>query len=224
MSTPSRSKNSSFHDTPQAAINDAIHADHDWTISHNTFRHTGDSAIIIWGANVSLSDSVITDTGWNPAITWGKHGVYDKGPDSTIANNDFSSNAGGQAISLRSHGARVYGNTVHDTGYGVGFFDFDPAPSPQGLDEVYGNRFWNITGWALYYSGQLDPQGLPPSVSFVVASNTFVLSNASEAVNVSEVPSIASMTLANNVFSGTYGSAYRGCAKLAGVRQRLVRR
>ena len=204
--------NSFFHDTPQSAINDAIHADHDWSITGSTFRHIGDSAIFVWGSNVSITGSVIADTGWNSAITWGKHGIYDKGPDSTIAFNDFSANANGQAISLRAHGARVYGNTVHDTGYGVGFFDYDTAAMPQGSNFVYDNRFWNITGWGFYYSNQPDPQGNPPSINFVIASNTFSMSNASEAVNVSEVPSAASVTLANNVFTGSYGSAYRGCA------------
>jgi hypothetical protein len=203
--------NSFFHDTPQSAINNAIHADHDWTITASTFRHIGDSAIFVWGSNVSITGSVIADTGWNSAITWGKHGIYDKGPDSTIAFNDFSANANGQAISLRAHGARVYGNTVHDTGYGIGFFDYDTAAMPQGTNFVYDNRFWNITGWGFYYSNQPDPQGNPPSINFVVASNTFSMSNASEAVNVSEVPSAASVTLANNVFTGSYGSAYRGC-------------
>jgi hypothetical protein len=204
-------KNSYFHDTPQSAINDAIHADHNWTITANTFRHIGDSAIFVWGSDVSITGSVIADTGWNSAIAWGKHGIYDKGADSIIAFNDFSANAGGQAISLRAHGARVYGNTVHDTGYGIGFFDYDTTAMPQGSNFVYNNRFWNITGWGFYYSNQSDPQGNPPSINFVIASNTFSMANASEAVNVSEVPSVASVTLANNIFTGSYGSAYRGC-------------
>ena len=129
--------------------------------------------MIIWGSNITVSHSTITDTGWNPAITWGKHGIYDKGPNTTIANNDFSNNAGGQAISLRFHGAHVYGNTIHDTPYAIAFFDYDTAPAPQGTNYVYDNRLWNITGWGFYYSNQADPQGNPPTVGFVLASNTF---------------------------------------------------
>jgi Right handed beta helix region len=203
--------NSAFHDTPQAAINIAQPADHDWTVTNSTFTHTGDSAIFIWGANNTISHCTITDTGWNPAITWGTHGIYDKGPDNTIADNDISNDSRGQAISIRFHGARVYGNTIHDTGYGIAFFDYDTASGPQGTSYIYDNRFWNISGYGFYYSNQTDPQGNPPTVNFVLASNTFTFNNSTEAVNVSEVPAGATITLANNIFTGSYGSAYRGC-------------
>ena len=204
-------KNSAFHDTPQTAINISQHPDHNWTITNSSFRHIGDSGLISWGANVTLSHSTITDTGWNPAITWGKHGIYDKGIDSTIAFNDFSGDQNGQAISVRMHGAQIYGNTIHDTPQGIAFFDYDTTTTPQGTDYVYDNRLWNIDEWGFYYSNYPDPQGQPPSVSFVVASNTFSFNGASEAVNLSETPSQASITLANNIFTGNYQSAYRGC-------------
>ncbi len=168
--------------------------------------------MIILGSNVSITHSTITDTGWNPAITWGKHGIYDKGEDTTVAYDDFSDNANGQSVSVRMHGARIYGNTIHDTPYGIAFFDYDPTTGPQGVNYVYNNRFWNLTGYSFYYGGQADPQGNAPTVSFIVASNTFEFAKSSEAVNVSEVPSGAAVTLANNVFAGSYGSAYRGCA------------
>ena len=162
--------NSAFHDTPQAAINIAQHADHDWTVTNSTFTHTGDSAIFIWGSNTTISHCTITDTGWNPAITWGTHGIYDKGPDNTIADNDISNDSRGQAISIRFHGARVYGNTIHDTAYGIAFFDYDTTTGPQGTSYIYDNRLWNITGYGFYYSNQTDPQGNPPTVNFVLAS------------------------------------------------------
>ena len=56
-------KNSAFHDTPQTAINISQHPDHNWTITNSSFRHIGDSGLISWGANVTLSHSTITDTG-----------------------------------------------------------------------------------------------------------------------------------------------------------------
>ena len=130
-------QNSILHDTAAAAISVTNTHDHDWTISNDTLHHTGDSAMIIWGSNITVSHSTITDTGWNPAITWGKHGIYDKGPNTTIANNDFASNAGGQAISLRFHGAHVYGNTIHNTPYGIAFFDYDTPPAPTNVGSSY---------------------------------------------------------------------------------------
>jgi hypothetical protein len=204
-------QNSALHDTPAAALNIANPQDHDWTVTNDSFTHTGDSAVFIWGNNITVSHSSFSDIGWNPAITWGKHGIYDKGPNSTIAYNDFTNIPNGQAISLRFHGAHVYGNTIHDTPYAIAFFDYDTAPAPQGTSYVYDNRLWNISGWGFYYANQADPQGHSPTVAFVVASNTFSLSNAVEAVNLSEVPTVTSVTLANNIFTGSYASAYRGC-------------
>jgi len=204
--------NSSLHDTPALAVNIANTADHDWTISNVTINHTGDSAILTWGSNVTVSGSTISDAGWNTSISWAKHGVYAKGPSTTISGDDFSNIPNGQAISLRFHGARVYDNTIHDTPYAIGFFDYDTAAAPQGTNYVYDNRIWNVSGWGFYYSGQQDPQGRAPSVGFVVASNTFSLSGSAEAVNVSEVPGGVPVTLANNVFTGSFGSAYRGCS------------
>jgi chitodextrinase len=205
-------RNSYLHDTAAEGVDSPQHADHDWLIEGNTISHTGDSGLILSGASDSVVGNTVTDTGWNTALAYGKHGLYAKGPDMTIANNDFSADRDGQAISLRYHGARVYGNTIHDTSYGIGFFDYDLAPAPQGTDYVYSNRFWNVGGWGFYYDNQLDPQGKPPSVAFVLANNTFQFSGASEAVNASLVPSAASVQLVNNVFEGSYGSGYRGCA------------
>ena len=179
-----------------------------WTISHNTFRNLGDSGLIIFASNTMISGNTITHVGVNAAITYGKHGIYAKGPDMTIANNDISDVTGGQAVSIRFHGARVYGNTIHDTGYGFAFFDYDPAPAPQGTSYIYDNRLWNISGWGFYYDNFADPNGNAPTVDFVVASNTFSFNGASEAINVS--PSgTAHVTIANNIFTGTYASALR---------------
>lgn len=201
-------KNSVIHDTSYAGLASQA-SDHGWLVQGNTFRHTGDTAILVGAAGEVIDGNTISDAGWNTAMGGaGRHGIYDKGPDTTISNNDISGVPGGQAISLRFHGARVYGNAVHDTPYGIAFFDYDTAPVPQGTNYVYNNRFWGISGWGFYYDGQLDPNGKAPTVDFVVASNTFVFAGASEAVNVSPSGS-AHVTLANNVFTGSYTSALR---------------
>jgi chitodextrinase len=204
-------KSSVVHDTAYAGLASQS-SDHDWLVQGNTFRHTGDSAILVGAAHEVIDGNTIADAGWNTALGGaGRHGIYDKGPDTTVSNNDISAVPGGQAISLRFHGARVFGNAIHDTPYAIAFFDYDPAAAPQGASYVYGNRLWNITGWGFYYDGQLDPNGHAPSVDFVVASNTFELSGATEAVNVSPSGS-AQVTLANNVFTGSFGSGLRRAA------------
>lgn len=182
-----------------------------WTIENNTFRNLGDSGLIVFGSNVVIRGNTISHVGVNSAITYGKHGIYAKGPDMTIANNDISDVTNGQAVSIRFHGARVYGNNIHDTAYAFAFFDYDTAPAPQGTSYIYGNRMWNISGYGFYYDNAAAPDGSAPTVDFVVASNTFSFSSASEAVNVSPSGS-AHVTLANNIFTGSYGSALRAAA------------
>src|SRR5438876_531857 len=81
----------------------------------NTITNTGDSGILIVGSAATVSNNTVSHTGTNAAITYGKHGIYAKGPDVTISGNDFSDNPHGQSISIRAHGARVIGNTIHDT-------------------------------------------------------------------------------------------------------------
>jgi hypothetical protein len=184
-------------------------ADAFWTIRATTVSHVGDSGLIMLGGPHLVTRNTVTDTGWNAAITWGKHGIYSKGPDQTISYNDFSRNVDGQAISIRFHGARVVGNTIHDTPAAIAFFDYDTSAPPQGTSYVTGNRAWNITDYGFYYDGQLDPQGRRPTVDFVFSKNRFTLANPlAEAINVSPSGS-ATVTVVGNVFRGIYGNALR---------------
>ena len=185
-------------------------ADQRWSIVRNTVRATGDSGMILLSPETVVDGNTIHDAGRNLSISYAKHGIYAKARDLTISNNDIYDIPEGQAVSIRFHGARVFGNRIHDTGYALAFFDYDPAPAPKGPSWIYSNRFWNVSGYAFYYGGQNDPNGVAPSVDFVIASNTFVL-NGGEAINVSESGS-AKVTVANNVFTGSYGSALRRAA------------
>jgi hypothetical protein len=179
-----------------------------WTISGNDFSNIGDSGLILQGAGHSVVGNTIADVGTNPAITYGKHGIYAKAADLTISGNDISHVTSGQAVSIRLHGARIFGNTIHDTPYAFGFFDYDTAPAPQGTSYIYSNRAWNISGYGLYYDSQADPNGHAPTVDIVFASNTFSFSAGSEAINVA--PSVsAHVSIFNNIFAGSYGSALR---------------
>jgi hypothetical protein len=202
---------STFSGTPMGAINVANPSDSDWSISDDTITNIGDSGIFIWGSNVSVTGCTISDTGTNSSLGYGRHGIYDKGPNTTIADNDISDIPNGEAVSLRFHGAQVYGNTIHDTPYAIAFFDYDTSSPPQGTSYVYDNRMWDISGYGFYYGNQADPNGNSPSVNFVLANNTFEFSGG-EAVDDSVVPSTASVTMVNNIFAGSYGSEYLGCA------------
>ena len=208
-------RNSTLSNTAAAAINARQPTDSSWLIEGNRISHTGDSALILLGGRHAVRGNTIGDVGWNTSIGWSRHGIYAKGPDMEISGNDISGVSGGQAVSIRFHGARVFGNAIHDTPYALAFFDYDTAAPPQGTSWIYANRLWNITGWGFYYDGQLDPNGNPPSVDFVLAGNTFRFSGATEAVNVSPATT-ANVTIVNNVFFGSYGSALRAPKPVAG--------
>jgi hypothetical protein len=201
-------ENSVVHDSPYAGL-ESQSQDSNWMIEGNTFRHIGDSGLLVMGSQTTITGNTITDTGWNTSLNYGKHGIYDKAPGTTITNNDISDQTNGSAISLRYAGARVIGNRLHDTAYGVSFFPQDPSNS--GLNVIAYNRMWNISGFAFYYAGTTDTNQ-PAGIDAVFASNTAQLSDPSaEAVNVSEITA-AHVWVANNVFTGSYGSAYRGCS------------
>lgn len=200
-------QNSVVHDSSYAGVV-VQPQDSNWTIHGDTFRHLGDSGLLVQGAGVTIDGNTITDTGWNPALTYGKHGIYAKGSNITISNNDISSDTNGSAISLRYAGARVFGNLIHDTPYAVSFFPQDP--SNTGVSRIYYNRMWNISGFAFYYAGTND-NGQPTGIDAVWDSNTVALVNGAEGVNLSEITA-AHVEVSNNVFTGSIGSDYRGCA------------
>jgi len=209
-------ENSYLHNTSNLGVQSAP-LDHNWLIEGNTIEHTGDSGILVYySSNITITHNSISYTGEDVAsIGYGTHGIYAKGPDETISYNDFSHNLGGQSISIRAHGDYIYGNTIHDTDNPFSFFDYDLASAPQGTSYIYDNKTWNISGYIFYYDNQDNPNGQPPTVSFVIANNTFSLdSNGSEgqAFNLSKVSSNANVTMANNIVTGSYGTAYAGCS------------
>lgn len=199
-------EHSILHDSSAAGLH-VQPQDSNWRVEGNTFNHLGDSGLIVEGSRVTIDQNTITDTGWNPQITYGKHGIYAKGPDMTIEGNDISHDIGGSGISLRSAGARVFGNEIHDTPYAITMFPEDPANA--GTSSIYYNRLWGISGFVFYYDGATS-NGRPSGIDVVWASNTTELDHANEAVNVSQITS-AHVWIENSIFTGSYGSAYRGC-------------
>jgi hypothetical protein len=197
-------RNSRIHDTPNMGLQANSARDDGWKIQNDLFEHTGDSAVLLLASGTQVTGNTFRYTGENTSITYGKHAIYDKGPNTVIADNDFSHDTGGQEISIRFRGAQVYGNAIHDTGSAIAYFADDPTP---GVIRIYDNRAWNITDYGFYYGGDSLSASASP-VGVVLASNTFQFANASEAVNVWEAAS-ADMTIANNVFTGSYGSALR---------------
>ena len=191
-------KRCSFHDTPNIGLSIATHADHDWTITHSSFRHIGDSGLIIWGANVSVTRSSIIDTGWNSAVTYGKHGIYLKGRHALIAHNYI---AGFQAdgVSLRSDNALVTNNTIRGGSIGIAYYDDDDR---SGTTQVQNNAISRVqTGF--YFSDESDTAtGGPPIENFLIRHNVFQ-SSGRTAIDITGAR-YSRLELAQNILRGPF--------------------
>jgi Right handed beta helix region len=193
-------RNASFHDTPQGAINVSNRGDRDWTITRTSLRHIGDSGIFVWGSDITISDSTITDTGWNPAITWGAHGIYDKGRRTVIVHDTIS---GFQAdgVSLRSDSARVAHNTISGGPVGIAYFDFDTR---SGTTQVTDNRIDGVKT-AFYFSSDADAvTGRPPVENFSITGNVFDAHGIDVDLTGAELSQI---DLSHNVLRGPFAVA-----------------
>jgi hypothetical protein len=202
-------RHSSFHDTPQGAINISNRADRDWTITRTSFHHIGDSGIFVWGSDVTISDSTITDIGWNPAITWGAHGIYDKGRRTVIVHNtisDFQANG----VSLRSDSALVAHNTIRGGPIGIAYFDFDAR---SGSTEVTDNRVSGVKT-AFYFSRDADAvTGRPPVENFSITGNVFDASRTDVDLAGAQLSQI---DLSHNVLRGPFAVAVAASSPIHG--------
>jgi hypothetical protein len=178
-----------------AAIISPSVADSRWRIQGNSISHAGDSGIILLGSHFLVRRNTITDTGWNPAITYGKHGIYAKGPHMTIVGNHISKFAGGSGISLRYHSARVAWNVISGGEYAITYFPDDSVRATSYVSHNVARAIWRV---GFYY-------GDGPGERFVVAHNSFDMS-AGEAFDVEDAGA-TKITIAYNRVGGTYEKA-----------------
>jgi hypothetical protein len=203
-------RHSSFHDTPLGALNVASANDHDWTITRSTFKHTGDSGIIIWGSDVTVTHSSIVDTGGNNDISWAKHGLYVKGPGAVISDNVISGFQS-DGVSLRSENARVLNNTIHGGVVGVAYFDYSVH---SGTSQVVDNRIYGVNE-SFYFAGDADAiNGGNPRENFVIRGN---LLKADGKLNVDLSGAVYSqVSLTQNILRGHFQIAVNAYQPLKG--------
>jgi Periplasmic copper-binding protein (NosD) len=128
------------------AINSASPSDSAWRISGNRIQNTGDSALLIKASHASITENVILDAGFNPAITYGKHAVYASGPSMKIAYNTidhFSANG----LSMRYRDSLVERNTISGGPIGIAWFQDDLV---QGTALWRYNTIRNYTAAGIY--------------------------------------------------------------------------
>jgi polysaccharidase protein len=147
-------------------INSANLANANWTIRNNTVSQTGDSGMILLGSNFSVTGNQITDTGTDPAITYGKHGVYLKVSGATVTGNTirrFASNG----VSARYRNGVVDNNTISDGPIGIAWFQDDPT---AGTSYWRNNQISGTTSANIYVSGSGSAGSTRES--FVITGNT----------------------------------------------------
>ena len=182
-------------DSPEAGIISPSPADTGWRIQGNTIRHTGDSGIILLGSHFLVRKNTITDTGWNPAITYGKHGIYAKGPNVRILGNHISKFSGGSGISLRYHSAQASWNVITGGEYAITYFPNDSVQRTSYVSHNVARDIWHI---GFYY-------GDGPGERFVVTHNSFDMTGGS-AFDVEDAGA-TKVTIAYNRVRGTYSQA-----------------
>jgi hypothetical protein len=115
--------------------------DSDWLIADNAIEHTGDSGIIAQGRSFTIVRNTIHDTGKDPEITYGKHGIYSKSANSLIEDN-WITNFSSEGVSTRFHNTKIIDNVIRGGEVGIGYYRDDPEAG--GVTTICGNTISGV--------------------------------------------------------------------------------
>jgi hypothetical protein len=187
-----------------AAINSPSHGDTDWRIVGNVIRRIGDSGMIIQGSRFFIGRNIISDTGLNPALDYGKHGIYAKGPGVRIVWNTIKRFEGGSGITLRFHSAIVEHNVISSGSFGVSYFADDAVFKTSYVRQ---NTVADVSKAGFFYGGDGE--------HFVVRGNRFQMSGGA-AFDLMAAQS-AKVTIARNTVTGTFDYALIAAPRARGL-------
>ena len=125
----------------ERGINSPNPADQDWLISKNDIFHTGDSGVIAQGSSFTISGNRIRNTGEDPDIHYGKHGIYSKSANVRIFNNVIT-NFSAEGVSTRFPNAFIVNNVIRGGGSGIGYYRDDEASG--GTTTICGNTISSV--------------------------------------------------------------------------------
>jgi hypothetical protein len=137
----------------------------DWTVEANTVDHSGDSGMILIGKRYTVRANLITDTGLDSSISYGKHGIYLKVVDALVTDNTirgFSDNG----VSVRYRNSRIERNTISKGPIGIAWFQYDTV---AGTSTWRANDISQTTAAGMYVSS--TDQAGPTRESFVISAN-----------------------------------------------------
>lgn len=158
-----------------------------WRIVDNVIYDTGDSGMLLGGdagtpgdppggSGYLVSGNTITDTGTNPELTYGTHGIYLKVADATVTDNtitDFNNDG----ISVRYRDNTIIGNRISDGEIGLAWFQYDTQP---GTSDWRDNTLTGLSTAGVFVCGAREGCRQPLE-SFQIAGNT--IQAASDALN-----------------------------------------
>ena len=153
-------------DTKGIGVYSAATDDANWTIRRSLLQHIGDSGVIVLGHDITVQSSSIVDTGWNTDISWGKHGIYAKGPSIRVIGNRIS-RFQGSGVTVRFRNALIRNNVIRGGDAGISYFRNDPGDG--GTSRFEGNTISDVRSAGIFVSGS-DEAG-PTNESFVVSGN-----------------------------------------------------
>jgi hypothetical protein len=185
-------EHSVLRDSNYSAINQPNRGDSAWTIEDNVIEHVGDSGLILNGSGDVVSGNTIRDVGWNPALDYGKHGIYAKGPRLTVEDNTITGFPNGSGISLRSRDALVTGNRISSGAIGISFYRED---SSAGTSQLVDNHIGPVSVTGFYYSSGGGER-------FVVQRNTFTMDGGT-ALDLEGRPT-GNLVVSRNVLRGAF--------------------
>ena len=122
-----------------------------WTIRNNRILRTGDSGIIMEGTRAVIRDNLIAHTGRDRSIDYGKHGIYAKGPSTSVIRNRIL-NFADEGVSTRFRNARIMGNVIRGGPGGIAYYRNDDG---HGTTHICRNSISGVD-FGIY----IDPDGL----------------------------------------------------------------
>lgn len=186
-----------------AGVISAKHADRNWSILNSTISNTGDSGIIALGADITIRGNEITNTGWSTTISWGRHGIYAKGPRMHIENNTIRGFTG-DGISLRFNGDTATGNRISGGPIGIGYFEY---ADQRGLVKIENNTISQVSAAGVYIDNTSSGDGTGPTrQSFQIENNT-ISSGAANALDIRHTA--GSVTIKHNQIKDAHGLSLR---------------
>jgi Periplasmic copper-binding protein (NosD) len=138
-----------------------------WVIRDNRIDRTGDSGMLLRGDHFDVEHNSITNTGLDPKITYGDHGIYLKSTNSSVIDN-LIAHFNNDGVSVRYRNSVVNGNQISDGEIGIAWFQYDPI---AGTSRWTNNTIASTSIVAIYVS-PTDPAAGTTRESFVITGNT----------------------------------------------------